>query len=302
MTTVDATDLCAGSYARGCRCQGCLDMREARIKRLTAGVGAVPFEPTRDTIATLKESGLTWMQLEALVGVDKVTLQNLSAPGRQFVTQDLAERVDAAARAVARHPAPLTIAATMVDAKFARWMVLSLMARGWPSLWIGQQLGWEGTRCTPRDLNRARVHIEFEAKIRIVFDAHHYKDGPSRQAALKAWRQGRFPSDCYEWEDGDFRPIPGSLHPDVVKAAATFNLPHAGKVAQGKVKGVKVFADMASWGQWPSERCARTSMKNWAEATGRFFDDDYTDIALRPGRSLWCRNKHHDHGLPVVWR
>jgi len=309
--TADAVAWCDGSYYSGCKCQACRDdhaqRARRRINRRANGVigpgDAVQLQPTVDAIIRMRSSGLTWVQLGALTGVDKNALQRACGEGRKWVTLDFAERVEAAERVVVGKPEyAAAVAMNMVDAAFTRWMVHSLLARGWTSAWLGQQVGWGGTRLTPRDVRGARVYRTFEAKVRAVFDGYHHEQGPSRAAALKAWRNGWFPADCYDWEERDFRPIPGSLHPDVVRAAATFNLPSPGKLVNGKARGAEVLADMVGWGQWPSERCARTSMRNWAEATGNTFDDEYSDIYVQPGRSVWCRNLKHDHGLPVAWR
>lgn len=223
---------------------------------------------------------------------DRTTMQRLYHSNGRCVTRSTAERVAAAAQAVAAHPDPKTIEASMVDATLTQWMISALMANGWTSTWIGEQLGWHATRCTPRDVAKKRVHTEFETKVRTVFETYAYQRGPSQQTARTTIRKGRFPALCYDWETGDLRPIPGSLHPDIVTSTAK---------SRDKGRTAHVLTTLAGWGQWPTERCARTSMHLWAEATGRTFDTDYSDIYTHPGRTVWCRNPRHDHTPPAIW-
>ena len=277
----------------------------ARKSRRREGVEAptdlLPAETTILAIRRMRAVGLTWEQIGLMCGSDRRMLQRIGAAKQSWVTRGVAERVAHTDSAVAAHPNPKRMEAALVDADFTRWMVEALLARGWPSSWLGEQIGWTGTRLTPKDVRKARVRVEFEAKVRGVFDEFHHQWGPSRQTRLKMWRSGRFPADCYDWEDNDLRPIPGSLHPDLVVEATTFN---RGARSRGEAAADRraTLAALAGWGQWPTRICARTSMRNWAEATGLGTADGNEDIPIHPGRSLWCGNMKHDHSLPAVWR
>lgn len=291
---------CTGHYWDGCRCTDCRtwnttrarDRRERRRTDSNDPTQWIPAEPARDAVHQMRAAGLTWDQISLITATERTTAQRLHYRKGKWVTRGLAERILTAAAVVAAHPDPTTIEATMTDAAFTRWMVAALMANGWTSTWIGQQLGWGNTRCTPRDVAYKRVHLEFEARVRVIFDGYAHQHGPSRQTAMIVLRKGWFPAACYDWEDRDFRPIPGSLHPDLVTFAAT---------TRNNERRKTILRDLAGWGQWPTERCARTSMHLWAEATGRTFDTDYSDIYIHPGRTVWCRNPRHDHTPPSIW-
>lgn len=291
---------CTGNYWDGCRCNGCRawNAEKMRLRRnrqrsnSTIATDWVPAGPARDAIHQMRTAGLTWDQIALITASERTTAQRAYSRDGKWITRGFSERLLAAAAAVAAHPDPTTIEATMTDATFTHWMVSALMANGWTSAWIGQQLGWTNTRCTPRDVAKKRVHIEFENRVRKIFDTYAYQQGPSRQTAMTVLRKGWFPAACYDWEDHDFRVIPGSLHPDLVAFAAT---------SRNKERSARILKMMAGWGQWPTERCARTSMRLWAEATGRAMDEDYSDVYVHPGRTVWCRSRRHNHAPPVIW-
>jgi hypothetical protein len=301
------TETCPRTYNTGCRCQDCRARHaasaRARKHRKAAGITSpndpVPLDPHRAIIQKYRRLGLTWKQLAAIVGTDPTALHRLAREQRTYITRDLAERITAADRALAAHPNPTGIVAVMTDSRFTKWMVRSLLARGWTSAWLGQQLGWTN-RCSPSDVAEHRVHPEFQERIREIFEKHHHTWGPSNFTALKTWRSGHFPADCYNWEDGDFRPIPGSFHHELVEKAATYH-PANRSPADAQKKRTETLQKMAALGQWPNERCARTSMKLWAETVGRPFDTDYSDMYIAPGRSLWCNRPFHDHTPPPCW-
>lgn len=236
---------------------------------------------------------MTWDQIRTLAGTDRRTLQRLGNGERTFITRHLHDRVAAALRTAEAVPDPTSVHAVLVPSTHASWMVGALLAVGWSSAWIGQQVGWTGRLCTT-DFN-PKVHIATLHRIEDVFRSYHWRWGPTRRTAVGQWRKGRFPADCYDWdrEVPDHRPIPGSLHPDLVAEAARF-------APASSARTERVLADMRGWGQWPDARCARTSMRLWAEAVGAEVED-YSDVQVRPGRSVWCRSRWHDHSPPDCW-
>ena len=147
-------------------------------------------------------------------------------------------------------------------------------------------------RPTVKKVQRRTVEI-FDA----LFQERYGEWGPARRTAVLMWRRGYFIADCYLWEEGDIRPIPGSLHPDLVLEALDYTIQH-----RNRIEPMRHF--LREQGQWGSAICARTMMRNWCQMM-KFPVDDYTDEPLdlvRKDRPKWCGDPRHDHSLPAMWQ
>lgn len=198
--------------------------------------------------------------------------------------------LDAAARLKA-NPRLLTRDALLLPNMWTRWQVDALLARGWTIQSIETAAGVTVSRS-----NKIQRKV-FDA-INSIFHEWHAEWGPARRTAVQSWRKGHFPADCYLWEEGDTRPIPGSLHPDLVAEALDFTALHRNRVEPTKKL-------LRQHGQWSAAVCARTAMHQWNMAMG-FPEEDYeaeppTEAWVK-GRSYWCANPWHDHSLPECWR
>jgi len=287
---------CVGSYHEGCRCDRCRaynnkgqrDRVRRRAYGIQAGSDLLPIEPYREKVAALHGKGLTALQVAELVGTDRRTVQRImTSPARKYVTRDMAERIDTAAVRYMDSVDPLELGAILIDSSAAKWMARSLGAMGWPTKWLGEQVGWS-SKFGASDFNPLVTRRVFY-RLRSVFLEHHDQSGPSHLTRLRHLRAGWFPSYCYEWETStpDFRPIPGSLHPDLVVEVCTFANPRPVGMKQHMVDR------MAGWGQYPDEVCAHTAIKNWASVMGREWH----------GTGPYCWDRKHKHKrLPEIWR
>lgn len=262
-----------------------------RAYGLVAPMGKVPIGPS---VAILKylhdDEGLTWRQIIEMVGAERSAIEDM-VKREGNTTRLMAAKIEAA---LARYRASGPPRPGRVDATYTRWMMHSLEARGWPSLWVAEQMG----RRNRLKLDTPHVFAYTEDALSKVFMEYHDQEGPSRRTAIMMWRDGHFPADCYEWDqdEPDLRPIPGSLRPELVAEALTFSR----NVPKAQVKQVKMF--MHSLGQWESERCARTSAANWAQHMG-YEEDDYADIEIAhsDSRGVMCRSHGHNHDVPAIW-
>ena len=247
----------------------------------------LPREPITALLLELRELGLTWEQLHAATHVEIRDLRRITMRVSKHVTRKVAERIEAGWRDLMDLQNPAEFEAMKLDGDLARWMVLCLFARGYTFAQIAEE---SGTNLTfMRKSNGKKIQVETFGKIEPVFLKRHLEWGPGRRTAVHTWRRGSFMSDCYDWERGvpDLRPIPGSLHPDLVREAALY---------KGGVRGVqqRVLDNMASWGQWPDELCARSAFARWEQDFG---EEDSV------GGSRICHIREHAHQiLPAAWR
>jgi hypothetical protein len=266
-----------------------------RRHRIKAGIRSpndlIPIGNAHAAVKRMKESGVRWVTMEAVVGVDRRVLQRLLTTSEGVVTIRLARGVANAERKFKENPELRLLHAKMhEEGERVRWMVGSLMARGWPSDWIGKQVGWNH-RLSPTSIPHQTVSIDLWGRVEGVFKAYHMEWGPSRVTAVRAWRRGVFFADCADWDvdEPDYRPIPGTLHPDYVEEACTYR-------ARGHMhRGPLMLRTMHTrWGQWETDLCAGAAFRAWRRAQGL--------SGLVDSRTV-CRNSRHDHEvLPLLWR
>jgi len=287
-------------YKQGCRCDGCrrvnADAGMRRRKRIALGLPGqyelIPNTAARNAVIRMRMRGMVWDGMQELVGTDRRDLQRiLSQPVNGKLTRRMEAMVLAGERRLEANPALLDVGKRLFEeGPRVRWMIGCLLARGWDSQWIGEQVGWT-ERLSVSTLVSDWVRVDLWARVEGVFKAHHESWGPSRMSAVRAWRQGRFVSDCYDWEadDPDFRPIPGTLHPELVAEACIYKdkWKHRGK--ETSVTMHKVY------GQWENEPCAAAAMRTWAEAF---------DTPIEGGsHNRACGLQSHQHDvLPAIWR
>lgn len=295
-----STGECLGSYNDGCRCDPCrrykmFDQRN-RYRRRKFGIEAstdwLPVGPTQAALLRMKSPSVPWKTVADALGMDRTHVNEIAIGKRKYVTRETAERV---AQMEKRF---IPVPGERMPSDHASWMLGALMAQGWESRWIGEQVGWtpgKSTKLGPSDLNPL-ITVEFHERILGVFLAHCDSWGPSRQGAVRMWRRGHFPAYCYEWDTAlpDFRPIPGTMNPEhVVEAARYWD--------GDPEKEQKTLARLAELGQWPDERCARTALRRWVQETGR---EQSAWVSGRNGKAgMWCPEKYHRcRSLPFAWR
>ena len=286
-------------YRVGCRCDECrasnarlaLDRRKRVVTGRLGPNDLVPNAAVRAAIMEMRRLGMVWDGMAELVGCDRRDLQRMLKAPDGKVTRRMDAAITAAARSVRMNPSLQDRQKHVLDGGAnVRWMVGCLLARGWDSQWIGNQIGWK-ERFSTSTIKYDLVNVRTLARLEGVFKAYHDQWGSSRMTAVRAWRAGKFLSDCYDWEeDGfDFRPIPGSLHPDLVVEACTFSEKHVHRASAVRAEMRRV------WGQWESERCACAAGRAWRKSRG---------FSLEPVQYREeCGLVIHGHDvLPEVWR
>lgn len=238
----------------------------------------------------MKDQGVRWVAMEYLVGTDQRNLQRLLATPQGKVTIRLSLMVARAERRLRENPdLGLRLRQMFDEGARVRWMVGSLMARGWTSDWIGQQIGWNH-RLSPSSVPHQTVSIDLWGRVEGVFKAYHMEWGPSRITAVRAWRRGWFFADCADWDtdEPDYRPIPGTLHPDYVQEACTFKKGY-------RDRGPLMLEQMhLRWGQWEDDRCTVAAFHTWRKTMGKGVGYSSRDM---------CREPSHNHEvLPLVWQ
>lgn len=290
-----------GWYWKGCRCVQCraanaaaaLQYRKRKAMKQPSRFDRVSAAATIDAVRRMRDAGMVWEGIQSLVGVDRRDLQRVLRNGAGgTVTRRTEELVLDAAQRLAEQPGLVDERRkSFMEGPRLRWMVNCLQARGWTSEWIGREVGWHhglSSSVLPSD----RVTAVFWGRVEGVFKAYHTEWGPSRLGAVRSWRAGKFPSDCYD-TDMDvpvrYLPVPGSLHPDLVAEAATFGPQHAHRrnVVLGRLHHY--------WGQWEKESCASAALRGWQAVVSGVTDDDGDGGVV-------CRLRSHRHrSVPVVW-
>lgn len=273
-------------YSRGCRCDECRgrNTRLARERRHRARAGKqsgfdhLDAATARGYILEFRAANLTWKQITEITGIDGRSLSRIASRS---------PRVDRLTEDTLRYARDRWIAGRLVaperglvDARLGDWMLDCLLARGWTAEVIADEIGWtRGMIRSARD-DRTIIHRKTLERIRAVFLERHLLWGPSSRGRLRLWRRGAFFSDCYDWDrpDPDFRPIPGSLHPDLVDRAIR---------VRGHIRP-DYAAALASKGQFPDQRCCDIVNALWEERIG--------------GREKARCAYGHTHRLPVEWR
>lgn len=284
------------NYQQGCRCDECRaahtraanEHRKRRAYGRTSPNDRLPVEDTVADIAAMRAHGLTWRQIAKMAEVAEDTITATHNGRRKHVSLMVVKKVRAA-RATVEALGEQAVAqdAMLVDGSLTRWMIRSLHARGWSRDWLMGELGVQNFNV----YQQARVFIWTQQTITDLFDAHAHTWGPARRTAVDAWRRGHFPADCYEWDQPipDLRPIPGSLHPDLVREALSF------VNADRDKRRVAVYRErLRDWGQFPNPSCARAVMLLWMERQGMDTDDFLSDGGV-------CGFPSHGHQLPAYW-
>lgn len=278
-------------YGRGCRCTECRagNAKRARDRRRRMAEGRpspyelVPNDAAVAAVKRLREMGMLWIGIADLVGTDPRDLQRLLRSPGGSVQLRMNDAILATERMVLANPALLSRRRRMhSEVPRARWMVSCLLARGWTSDWIASQIGWTD-RLSSSTFVGTLVSGDLLGRIEGVWKAYHMVWGPSELGMLRAWRSGKFLSDCYEWDTDfpDWRPIPGSFAPDLVERAAKF------RHDQSRRKPT-LHQLHTVWGQWETQKCAAAAMQTWSGV---------------PAGEVVCRSARHRHDrLPEVWQ
>jgi hypothetical protein len=286
-------------YGEGCRCKDCRDahatVTRERRQRRKAGIiddsTRVPPDKSRQAIQWMRDGDLRWHQIEALTGFQRVSLQRIMKPEKRMVAHSTERVLRDTVDRLKADPRLLTRDVLLLPARYTRWQIHALMAQGWRQ----DDIERLAKISLPRS-HVAKVQTRIADVINKVFMDKYGTWGPSRTGAKVMWRQGKFMADCYLWEDGDLRPIPGSLHPDLVLEALDYTRMHRNRVDPTRQL-------LRESGQWSTAICARTSMRNWCEVVGAPMED-YVDEPLhlvKQDRSKWCGNYRHDHSVPECW-
>lgn len=236
----------------------------------------------------LEDADMRWTQVAAITGVDRTTLMR-TYTHEKGVAKGTERAVLESVQRIKRSPWLRERDALTFPSDWTRWQYHTLSARGWTKADIEARVGINKPRRGSRVLRRTMDAYD------ALFAEWHDQWGTSRRTAVLSWRKGYLPSDCYLWEEGDTRPIPGSMHPDLVVEAATYahNAP--------KHRSREVLALLEGVGQWADPTCARTAHRTWAKHMG-LPDEEYGDLPFDPsvGRpKLWCR---HEHAVPRIWK
>lgn len=292
-----------GWYAKGCRCVECRAANAAAAVRgrkrkamgLTSPYQTVPAGPVFEVLTRMRAADMVWDGMASLVGVDRRDLQRIVRRGPEGrVTRRVEEMIFAAAARLDERPGLVYRDRHLFrEGDRVRWMINCLQARGWTGEWVGRQVGWHhglSASVLPNDV----VTVDLWARVEGVFKAYHTEWGPSRVGAVRAWRAGKFPADCYDMDlprEVRYLPVPGSLHPDLVVEAVSFRSKQAHRAKP-------VLTDLRRrWGQWDRESCAVAAYRLWRGVMGLPVDD--VDVG-----GVWrvCGVRAHRHGeLPEVW-
>lgn len=286
-------------YWRGCRCVECRAANAAAAvryrKRKAMGTvtpgQTVPSGPAHGVLVRMRGAGMVWDGMASLVGVDRRDLQRIVRNGPEGrITRRVEGLIFAAEQRLSERPDLVYQDRHLFrQGPRVRWMIDCLQARGWTADWIGPQVGWNRALSSSVIPNEV-VTVDLWARVEGVFKAYHTEWGPSRLGAVRAWRSGKFPSDCYDSDlDAPVRylPVPGSLHPDLVLEACSFGPKQA-------TRRLPMVEEMRRrWGQWDAEPCAAAVLRGWQVAMGH-------DPGPADGRL--CRLARHRHAvLPSVW-
>lgn len=279
-------------YWHGCRCTNCRDAnarktrerRRRKIYQQQSDHDRLPAQPSVTLLLELHQAGANWAHIAAACNITPRDVWRLTTRNPTYIHRKVANKIHHGHQTLTADPSIIPTTAHTIDATPAKWMLQCLFARGWPLEYLRHT-----TNLSLMFLYQTRADTIHQTTMETV--AHTYKThrdewGPNRVVAIRAWRRGHFPADCYDHNDSlfpDYRPIPGTLHPDLVLEAATPTRSHR--------PSPKLLTQLAAHGQYPTALCARTSFARWAELTGT--------------PSEWegplCRNVKHDHTPPAVW-
>ena len=287
-----------GWYARGCRCDGCraANAKAAKDRRRRIAMGLpgahdrVPNDDAREVILRMRRAGMVWDGMQGLIGTDRRDLQRILGQPGGVMTRWLRDQVVAAGERLDADPR-LAVGQRKVfhQGERVRWMVGCLLARGWTSDWIGEQVGWRH-RFSTSTITYGDVNVKTWARVEGVFKAYHMEWGSSRVTAVRSWRRGWFLSDCYDWEGHrpDYRPVPGSFHHELVEEACAYK-------PQRQYRRKQMLMQMhAVWGQWEKAPCAAAALRSWQVAQGLPVEE--------AARLEVCGMQSHRHDLmPEIW-
>jgi hypothetical protein len=226
--------------------------------------------------------------------MERRALDRVLTPGRVNVARSTERTLLLTVEKVKSNPALMVRDAKRFPAEWTLWQVRALMALGWTEDILEERAGMT----IPRKENKWVNRNTFDA-VDALFMRLHHEWGPSRMTAVTMWRKGALPPDCYNWEESDTRPIPGSMHHELVVEACTFTPAHRSRARE-------VRALLRGLGQWTRPECTRAAHRAWCEHQGMDYDD-YTDEPLSYAHkwreaSPWCRRTDHDHSVPEFWR
>lgn len=278
------------NYAAGCHCEECRAAHAAQAKarrdRRKAGIvtpdDRVPADATRKALKWMRAQGMRWRQIENITGMDRTTMTRATLPGKLVVAVHTQSIILETEQLVRANPDLITRDALRFPAAWSLWQVRALLARGWTRDFIIEQTGLASLPTSQRKW----VNRPTWATLNEFFSDYHAQWGPSRTGAIVMWRQGYLPPDCYDWEEGDTRAIPGSLHPDLFNEAVTFTRLH-------KDSAKLVAARLHTLQQWGDPLCAAKAYREWCSLLAR---------PVGRGMEDWCRDPEHDHSAPQAWR
>ncbi len=144
-------------YTYGCHCTSCKaanaraggKRRRRQAMGLTGPDDRLPYAPTHTAVCGLRSAGYTSPQIARLTGLSSTQISRLLRPGGQYVTRDVAERIDAGVRLSARVPPVDRLAARYLDVHGTRLRIRALMSQGWAVEELGRRLGHTGGYLSP---------------------------------------------------------------------------------------------------------------------------------------------------------
>lgn len=186
-------------YKYGCRRPCCREPELARSRR-----NYKPKAPERSrgrrtpaavavaVLGRLRAQGLTWGDIGKMCGMDPAYLRRVHAGRMEYLFAETVERIVLAERSRAPRPG-------FLDSAVCRQMVGSLMALGYPRLWITRELGFVHGSAT-RFITPTVTRASYEA-VKALYDRIGDTPGPDPRARVFARKAGWWPPAYYD-EDG----------------------------------------------------------------------------------------------------
>jgi transcriptional regulator with XRE-family HTH domain len=185
-------------YTYGCHCTSCKaantraggKRRRRQAMGLTGPHDRLPYGPTHTAVCGLRSAGYTSPQIARLTGLSSTQISRLLRPGGQYVTRDVAERIDAGVRLSARVPPVDRLAARYLDVHGTRLRIRALMSQGWAVEELGRRLGHTGGYLSPVLYTSRRITPGLHAKVSRLYDELWQQTGPSTSTAKRAASRG----------------------------------------------------------------------------------------------------------------
>lgn len=191
-------------YINGCRCAGCREGNRVHkqkyvLKRLRSGEQRIPVEKAREIMEHFLSSGMNYRDVSTATGVSMDTLYGFMKQGKKYINKSTYDKLLDAKN----------IGSWRVDSEWCKKLERALMTMGWSQEWVALQVGYVATKSKNRRGRGPWHHFkqtrrEYALKLLSVYIRHRYQQGPYKQSAQYAERNGyTVPIVLDEWLERD---------------------------------------------------------------------------------------------------